>query len=527
MNEEFKKWLAANGYDVEALSKSENAKQLDDLEAAWKFKTQKPPVPAIERPPVVSNTSDFDREAAEMRMENERIKAIQEITLAAMRTNVGNSEKCDQLQKLCDLALADKKVPLAEFKLQMLYADRSVGLMITTPRQTEASSEVVEAAICLHHKLANIEKHYKEATLEAAHKHFRRGMGIKRLLLMGARANGYRGDDGEFSTMCKMALRPNDEYGMSASVGVSTGVQVPGILSNIANKFLATSFMYGEQSWRQIAKIRPVNDFKQITTYRMSGANAYKRVSPSGEIKHGSISELSYTNQAKTYGTMLGISREDYINDDLSAFVNVLDELGRGGNDALNNAFWTEFLDDLAFFTSGNANFDDGAVDSVLSLAGLDNAESIFRLQTKPDGTPLGSTPRILLVPVPLKNTALQLMASMNTNMATSSVALTGNNNIFAGRFIVVDSAYLSRTTINDENGVPATVAGSSLAWYLLADPMDIPCIEVVFLYGKEVPTVETSEFEFDRLGLATRAIFDFGVRKQEKRGGVKMKGAA
>jgi hypothetical protein len=163
----------------------------------------------------------------------------------------------------------------------------------------------------------------------------------------------------------------------------------------------------------------------------------------------------------------------------------------------------------------------------VLSLAGLDNAESVFALQTKPDGTVLGATPKILLVPAALKNTALTLMSSMITNMSTSTVALTGNANVFAGRYTVVASPYLHRTSLPDENGISQTVTGSSTAWYLLADPNDLPVIEVVFLFGKETPTVETDEFEFDRLGLATRAYFDFGVRKQEYRAGIKLKGAA
>ncbi len=53
------------------------------------------------------------------------------------------------------------------------------------------------------------------------------------------------------------------------------------------------------------------------------------------------------------------------------------------------------------------------------------------------------------------------------------------------------------------------------------------PVIEGAFLNGKDTPTVEMGEFEFDQLGFATRAYFDFGVNKQEYRAGVKLKGAA
>jgi hypothetical protein len=80
----------------------------------------------------------------------------------------------------------------------------------------------------------------------------------------------------------------------------------------------------------------------------------------------------------------------------------------------------------------------------------------------------------------------------------------------------VVSSVYLGQTAIG----------GSATAWYLLADPNNVAAIEVAFLFGRDTPTVETSEFDFNRLGMQWRAYMDFGVAKQEYRAGVKLKGA-
>jgi hypothetical protein len=254
-------------------------------------------------------------------------------------------------------------------------------------------------------------------------------------------------------------------------------VQVPGILSNIANKFLAMSFMNVDQSWRGIAKIRPVNDFKQTTTYRMSGNNTFLRVAPSGEIKHGALAETSYTNQAKTFGRLLGISREDYINDDLGAFVSVTQELGRGAADGSQQHLLGRpgsTTRPSSRPTSRSSTTTTARPTASSRWPASTTPRAIFAVQTKPDGTPLGATPKILLVPSALKNTALTLMQSQITNMATSTVALTGNANIFAGRYQVVASPFLPRTSLNDENGVSQTVTGSSTAWYLLCDPNDI-----------------------------------------------------
>ncbi len=523
----FEAWLKAKGFDPATIS----AEAKTFLKAQFDADGKAPPAPPT--PPAApalqakaSDDSSYSAAWDAMAADAKRRQDIRKLALEAGKNYRGDPDRLNQIRELEIKACNDEKCDARAFELDLLRLSRFDGPMIISGAgKQELTAEVWEAAICKSHRLKGYEEQFEEQTLEAADKLCRNGLSLKRMLLAGARSSGYDGDESDFAGVCRAIVRGS---GIKAGVGPSTGVQVPGILGNTGNKFLAASFMNVEQSWRGIAKIRPVNDFKQITTYRMSGDNTFLRVAPSGEIKHGALAETSYTNQAKTFGRLLGISREDYINDDLQAFVSVAQELGRGAADALNNIFWTAWLDDSTFFPvdKSKLNYDDGAADSVLDLAGLNNADSMFAIQTKPDGTPLGATPKILLVPAALKNTALALMT--NTGLVVGTTPASGPNvNVFAGRYTVVSSAFLHRTTLKDENGVSQSVTGSSTAWYMLADPMDIPCIEVVFLNGRDTPTIEQGEFEFERLGLATRAYFDFGVSKQEYRGGVKMKGAA
>ena len=67
----------------------------------------------------------------------------------------------------------------------------------------------------------------------------------------------------------------------------------------------------------------------------------------------------------------------------------------------------------------------------------------------------------------------------------------------------------------------------SAKAWYLLADPNDLPVIEVAFLNGQEAPTIETAEADFSVLGIQLRGYHDFGCALQDNRAGVKSKGEA
>jgi hypothetical protein len=269
-----------------------------------------------------------------------------------------------------------------------------------------------------------------------------------------------------------------------------------------------------ESGWRMISSVRPVNDFKAITSYSLTGDNTYEKVAPGGEIRHGTISAESYTNQIDTRGRMIGLDRRDLINDDLGALTGVSRRLGRGAALSINRDFWTEFLNNSAFFTSGRNNVSTGA-GSALSAAGLDAAVQKFTLQTDPDGHLMGVMPRILVVPPALETTARQLMTS-ELNVSGNTTAAP-NRNVWAGRFTVVSSAYMQDSTLT---------GNSSAAWYLLADPNDVPVIEIAFLNGVETPTVETADADFGMLGIAMRAYLDYGIELQEYRGGVRSAGS-
>jgi hypothetical protein len=132
---------------------------------------------------------------------------------------------------------------------------------------------------------------------------------------------------------------------------------------------------------------------------------------------------------------------------------------------------------------------------------------------------PMGHTPRYLVVPPEVEVIAMELYTSTNYN--TGGAATTEkvpNRNIFAGKYLPVVSNYLSNSSYTGY---------STTAWYLVADPQDVPVIETVFLNGVESPTVESAEAEMNQLGIYLRGYHDFGVKKQEKRGGIKSKGAA
>jgi hypothetical protein len=369
---------------------------------------------------------------------------------------------------------------------------------------------VLEAACMLTARLADVEKVYDEKTLDAASRRFRGGIGLQELLLEAAWANGYTGRNFRDS---REALR--FAFGKDLQAGFST-VDIGGILSGVANKFLLEGFFSVERTWRNICAVRNVSDFKTVTSYRLIGKDQYEPVAPGGELKHGTLGEESYTNKADTFGLLLSIDRRDMINDDLGAITLVPRKLGRGSGLKINDVFWTIFLANSSFFTSGNKNYISGA-DTALTIDGLTKAEVAFLDQTDSDGKPIGIMPAIMLVPTALSAMGTQLFKSVEIRDTTASTKYPIANP-HQGKFRSEVSRYLANTKYT---------GNSAKAWYLLADPADLPVIEVAFLNGQESPTIETAEADFNVLGIQMRGYHDFGVALQDPRGGLKSKGEA
>jgi len=394
-------------------------------------------------------------------------------------------------------------------ELEVLRASRPKAPAAHVPTNL-VTDGVLQAACMLSGRIHQPERFCEEQDLDAASKRFGQTLGLQELLLEAAWANGYSG-----RTFRDWSAVMDAAFGRGIEAAGST-VSIGGILSNVANKFLLDGFNSVERTWRNIAALRSVTDFKTVTSYRLTGNDQYERVSPGGEIKHGTLGEETYTNKADTYALMLAIDRTDIINDDLGAITTVPRKLGAGSGKTINDIFWKTFLANSAFFTAGNNNFISGA-DTALGIDGLTKAEVTFMDQVDSDGKPLGVMPAILLVPTALSAMGSQLFKSMELRDNGSSAKYPVSNP-HQGKFRVEVSRYLSNA---------AYTGNSSKAWYLLAGAEDLPVIEVAFLNGQEAPTIETAEQSFNRLGIQMRGYHDFGVALQDPRGGVRAKGEA
>ena len=434
--------------------------------------------------------------------------------VAEMRQQMAaETRRIEAVRKACGGEYADIEAKAIEggwdatkAELHVLRASRpNVPAVTTQPRNT--SPKVFEAAAMMASGVSGtqIEAAYDEPVLEAADK--LRGVGIQEFceLACGQQLPRFRRDatgwlQAAFSTAA-----------------------LPGILSNIANKMLLEGYNYIEDAWRRICKIASVNDFKEHSRYRMTGAFKFQQVGPDGELKHGQIDEQKFGQKADTHGIMFALTRQMIINDDMGAFTDIPRQIGMGAAEAIADAVWGLLLgnpvqaDSKTFFHADHKNYATGA-ETALTVDGLTAAEVMFGEQTKPNGRPLGIPASIMLVPTALKVVAEMLMKSLQLNETTTANKGKPATNPHTGKFEVVSSTYLSNATFT---------GASSKAWYLQADPNRLPALEVAFLNGVDRPTVEKTDADFNTLGIQFRGFIDFGVREQDYRGAIKMKGEA
>jgi hypothetical protein len=513
----FEEWLQSIGIDAASLSDKGRAV----LSMAYDAATAKPTPAAatMDDMPAAEKPKEEPPMAAGAMMNLKAALAAQNLEIAANLRRIAEIQAAASGNPTIAATAIEQGWSTDRVKLEVLQA----SLAKTRPTSFRAAEStldqatVLEAAICMTRKTREVEKDYSPAILQAAHSQFRRGIGLKQMLLQAASSNGYQANAGEgihtgnLRDVLRFACPSGQEL---QATGFST-VSVPNILSNVANKELLTGYMEEDSAWREIAAVKSVSDFKQATSYRLLDDMTYEQLSPAGEIRHGGVGEETRTM---------------IINDDMGAFDDLRARIGRGSAKKLNQVFWTEFTNNSSFFTSGNTNYLTGATSNLgTDGVGLGLAVLKFRQMTSPtaDGkkrvnadtaNPVGRTgtggrPEILLVPPELEAIAEALYRNQNLGMTKTS-----ESNIYAGKYRPVVAWQLSDSTYTGY---------STTAFYLLNSPGYLPTTVVSFLNGVETPTVESADADFSTLGIQFRGYHDFGVDQAEYLGGVKSKGAA
>jgi Mu-like prophage major head subunit gpT len=288
----------------------------------------------------------------------------------------------------------------------------------------------------------------------------------------------------------------------------------PNILGNLMYRSLIDWAKNVPDAWRTYAALGDLTDFRPATRTIGYEAEDLLPVDENGNYVDSALGDAAYQLRLATYGRGFSITRKVIINDDLGYIRKQPQRWGRSAGRSIatfvaqtvlegnGNAF-----DGTALFHTNHSNLDTGG-GSALSATNLQKA--IYSLQDQTVLNGFQSTdPQWLLVPPALQFTAKQILNSAIVVLAGTAGAVTerGNANVLAGALGIAIDPFLSSAT----------------GYYVMADPADVPILDIAFLNGKQTPDLmverptfmnlaggdDPYEYEYDVLKYKVR--FDYG----------------
>ena len=364
----------------------------------------------------------------------------------------------------------------AKIEASRTGAPAIIDLHASAPK--DAKTVVAAACMGAAMKDRDLEAHCKGVDLDAAH-----DLGVTRLSDIFA-AFGF-------------TYRPGDDASMKKAIKAAfSDVNIPNVLADVAHKFVLAGFGAVGDDWRKISRAVPVVDFKAVKGVRLVMGGLLKSLAKGGELQHVDLSDEARSVQAATKGSIVGITREDLINDDLGVLSLIPERFGQMSGRTINKDVFG------ALSTTGS---DYGANTSgALAVATLATAYGLALAIKDANGDPIGAIPnRILCGP---------------SNFVTA-------RNIYQSEFVHGGSS--KTPSANEMRGLLEAITSPFLSgtkYWLFNDAF--PLVDVAFLNGRTTPVVETAEANFHQLGIEMRCYFDYGPSAGELKAAVYSTGA-
>lgn len=386
------------------------------------------------------------------------------------------AEKAELACLKAEKAAAEKAKKEADIQAARPGAPAIIDLAASAPHD----AKTIVAAACMGAAMSDkhLEAHCKGVDLDAAH-----DLKISRL--------------SDIFAAFGISYRPGDDASMMKAIRAAfSSADIPNVLSNVAHKFVLAGFGDAGEYWRAVSRAYPVADFKAVKGVRLVMGGLLKSLKKGGELQHVDLSDESRTIQAATKGSIVGITREDLINDDLGVLALVPQSFGMMAGRTINKDVFA------AISTTGS---DYGATASgALNLANVAAAYGSAMTIKDAEGNPLGLLPdRILCSP----SNYITARSIYQSETITGASSKEGRDNVMRNLLNPITAPYLSGT-----------------AYWLFSAAF--PLVDVAFLGGRQTPVVETANADFNQLGIQMRCYFDYGPSKGETKAALYSTGA-
>jgi ATP-dependent protease ClpP protease subunit len=276
--------------------------------------------------------------------------------------------------------------------------------------------------------------------------------------------------------------RGMDKRDLVAAAFTQSTSDFPVLLENVMHKALLAAYAETPDTWSRFCKRGEVSDFRAHKRLRVGSFGNLDGLTELGEFKNKSIPDgESESITASTKGNIVNISRQAIINDDLDAFVGIGQNLARSGKRTIESDVYAllssnpPLSDTVALFHASHSNL--AGSGAALSVATLDAGRVAMGSQTG-----IGDAAAIL---------------DLSPKILVCSKSAGGNARVLVNAVYDPDTANKLQKP-NMVNGIVDDVVDSArisgTEWYLFADPMIAPVIEVAFLDGVDEPFLDVKE---------------------------------
>ena len=285
---------------------------------------------------------------------------------------------------------------------------------------------------------------------------------------------------------------------LTASIDSTTFAEILG--DSVARRMIAEYNVSALQDWRKIVNVVSLNDFRTQHRTRMGGYGDLPVVlqgDPYGALTTPGDEEAIYAATKK--GGTEDLTLEMIKNDDAGAVMMIPRKLARAASRTLYKFVFDDLLadnptiyDSVALFHATHGNLGSTALDATnLAL----RRQAMLKQTEADSGERLGIPAKYLIHPVDLDKVAYDLVAAPRNSDFDPT------------------AADYTRTLQMETISIPFWTDANN--WFLMADPMDIPSIEIGFLDGKEDPELFVQDapnvgsmFSNDKLTYKIRHIY-------------------
>lgn len=276
----------------------------------------------------------------------------------------------------------------------------------------------------------------------------------------------------------------------SASGAMSTS-DFPILLGNAISRTLQREYAAAPQTFDPWISRGTLSDFRKSQRARISELlSDFAKVQENGEYTYNSVSENSEYIQLAKYGTVISITWEALVNDDLGAFNRLPTAAARKSKNLQADLVYGVLLDNKKMndgqnlFSAAHGNMGTAAKVGVDSLS---QGRKAMRTQKAfgESKAQMNLRPKFIIVGPELETEVEQFLSGLY--LPTKQ----GDINVFQNRLTpIVESRITDRS------------------WYLIADPAEVDTVELDFLAGEpELFTEERWAFDRDAYEIKNRTV--------------------